>query len=54
MSRHIRMGGIDLDVGEAAFDDRLADAFSHHEHLLCLCPGGRRADVSRGLETAIS
>jgi len=37
MSRHIRMGGIDVDVGDAAFDARLADAFSRREHPLCLC-----------------
>ncbi len=37
MSRHIRMGGIDVDVGDTALDDRLADAYSHREHPLCLC-----------------
>lgn len=37
MSRHIRMGGIDVDHGDAAFDDLLADAFSRREHPLCLC-----------------
>ena len=25
MSRHIRMGGLDVDIADAAFDDRLAD-----------------------------
>src|SRR3546814_17762855 len=37
MSRHIRMGGIDVEVADAAFDDRLADAYSRREHPLCLC-----------------
>lgn len=38
MSRHICMGGINVDVGDAAFDDgRLADAYLRREHPLCLC-----------------
>nr|WP_237684364.1 DUF1173 family protein [Pseudaminobacter soli] len=37
MSRHIRMGGIDVDAGDGAFDARLTDAFSRREHPLCLC-----------------
>jgi hypothetical protein len=31
------MGEIDVDVGGATFDDRLADAYSRCEHPLCLC-----------------
>jgi hypothetical protein len=37
MSRHIRMGGLDVDIADAAFDDRLADAYSRREHPLCRC-----------------
>ncbi|OYR28131.1 hypothetical protein CEV33_4561, partial [Brucella grignonensis] len=40
MSRHIRMSGIDVDVADAVFDDRLADAYSNREHPLCLCQAG--------------
>lgn len=48
MSRHIRMGGIDVELGDAAFDARLAEAFSRREHPLCLCcPDGVPMYVAR-------
>jgi hypothetical protein len=37
MSRRIRLGGVDIDAGDATFDERLGQAFSHREHPLCLC-----------------
>jgi len=40
MSRHIRLGGSDVDIEDSAFYERLADAKSDREHPLRVCRGG--------------
>lgn len=40
MSRHIRLGGGDVDVEDSAFYERLEDANSNREHQLRVCQAG--------------